>query len=218
MIGADEVVSAVRTFGDQDDVRVRIDVLATDDTRQNLVRMGYSGRAPSGGGDWEAIRLVVARVEGDLIAELVLFDEDDLLGALAEMSAAGAVIGRLVEGYNARDWDAVVGLFAKDVDVRDTRPMGWGTFLGAELALARLRDRVDLAPDVQLSIDACPIVTDNAAVFRLPMHGHLADGGGEFEGGVLSVIEVEGDVIVRMQIFEPDELEAVAERFNELTS
>jgi hypothetical protein len=45
------------------------------------------------------------------------------------------------------------------------------------------------------------------------MQGHLADGGGEFEGNVLCLIELDGDVIVRLDVFEPDELEAVADRF-----
>jgi hypothetical protein len=48
--------------------------------------------------------------------------------------------------------------------------------------------------------------------------GHLADGGGEFEGAALCLIEVSGDQVVRLQVFEPGELASVAERFEELTT
>jgi hypothetical protein len=79
-----------------------------------------------------------------------------------------------------------------------------------------LRDRVDLAPDIQISIDACPVVTERGGLFHLPMLGHPADGGGEFEGDALCLIDVSDDRVVRLQVFEPADLEAVAARFTEL--
>jgi hypothetical protein len=173
----------------------------------------YSGTGEGDGGDWERSLLAVSRVEGGLIADVSIFDEHDLLGAMTEMSRSGAATTRMVEAYNARDWDQMRSIFAPDVDVRDKRPMGWGNFRGADKLVAHLLERVDLAPDVTLSVDACPIVTETIGLFRMPMQGHLADGGGEFEGNVLCLIELDGDVIVRLDVFEPDELEAVADRF-----
>jgi hypothetical protein len=217
-IGADPIVTALRTFAEAGELALDYELIATDMAARSIVRLTYAGTGRGGGGEWEATRLVVTDIADGAFTTIVLFDEDDVLGALEEMSPAGAAIVGFVRRYNVRDWDGFRGLFSSDVDIRDRRAFGWGNFTGAEQMLTRLLERVELAPDIAISIDACPIVTERAGLFRLPMTGHLADGGGEFEGNVLCLIELDGDVIVRMQIFEPDDLERVASRFGELAS
>ena len=218
VVGDDKILEAIKTFAENDDVRVDFDVLASDARSLALVDVRYSGSGQVGAGEWEMTRLAVTRFEHDRFAELVLFDEGDVLSALTEMSAAGALMVQFVHTYNERDWAGLQALFADDVEVRDKRSLGWGDFTGNGTLVARLRDRVDLAPDIQISIDACPVVTERGGLFHMPMLGHLADGGGEFEGDALCLIEVSGDRVVRLQVFEPGELVSVAERFEELTT
>ena len=90
------------------------------------------------------------------------------------------LMDRFVSVYNGRDFDALREILSPDLRILDHRPVGWGALEGRETFIEMLGAAIELAPDAHISAEPLALGT-RAIVGRLPLRGHLAAGGGEFE-------------------------------------
>ena len=129
-------------------------------------------------------------MRGELTDRIELFDldaEDEARARFAELTTGATrpatprdFMDAFMAAYNDHDVGALTDLYAPDLRVVDRRPIGWGTFEGRDTYVDLLRGAFDLAPDVR--IDIAPLALgQRAGLVRALLHGHLAEGGGEFE-------------------------------------
>ena len=158
--------------------------------------------------DWTTVRAFYADD-----AEYV----DRRAGLRVQIAGADKIVDAVRTFADREDVAVEIEILASDGDDHGIGSMtyagvggaGGGEWEANRLVLARFED--GLLTSLALFDDVLDALTEM-------LSGHLADGGGEFEGDVLCLIELDGDVVVRLRIFEPDDLERVADSFDELAS
>lgn len=100
--------------------------------------------------------ITIFTIDGDLLNHCELFDEDDLVGALARFeelsrpaprlkNTASQIFERIHRAYTAGDWGTVAVLLADDAVIDDRRPfVGAGVGRGREAAIANGRAVADV--------------------------------------------------------------------------
>ncbi len=224
VVGRDEMVRVIRESYGTREVDYEVEILATRGNA-GVTHGRFFGPGDDLGGPWETERLNCYVLEGELLAHMELFDpndRDEVLARLEELdrtdSPVSSLVGRFIEAYNARDWPTLEALMAPDFVLDDRRPLGWGRSTGFDPFFTRIRIGIDAAPDARITIASWLRHSDDAGLFDMPMRGHIASGGGDFELDRLMLAVVEGDRIVRLESFDPDQESLALERFHQLTA
>jgi hypothetical protein len=161
-------------------------------------------------------------VDGDLINRCELFDEADLVAALARFdelsrpapqleNAASRAYGRLQTYFAARDWDATAQAMADNYYSDDRRRVvGAGVRHGRDAAIENYRAIADVGL-TSVSSTAIAIRGQRLAVMRF----HLLDreaGPEPFRMEVLVVTEIDADErIAAVVVFDLDDIDAAVE-------
>ena len=125
-------------------------------------------------------------------------------------------MNRYVSLYNGRDFDALREILSPDLRILDHRPVGWGALEGRETFIEMLGAAIELAPDAHLSAEPLALGT-RAMVGRLPLRGHLAAGGGEFELPLLLLVVFDDEyTTTEFELFGEGEEAAALVRFEEI--
>jgi class 3 adenylate cyclase/tetratricopeptide (TPR) repeat protein len=208
--------------------RRRSELLATRGDRLALTHVHPEhGPAPIGSGGMGWLEIVEVDDAGDP-AMLILFDEDDLDAAQAELDARyergeAAAYGHVAmtrafrRALAAREWDALATLLAPDLIVQDHRRLGWETLHGPGAYLEALRSLVELAPDVRLRLDHVVSMSDRGVIYAPAWVG--TRDGGAFEDP--SMVVAEFDALHRIRRFDQygvDQLDEARARFDAIGS
>jgi DNA-binding SARP family transcriptional activator len=225
--GREELGRALRAVGALGVVGFQTEVVATRGDRLALLHMRAAG-PDHGTGAFEAHILDVCEIDdaGRLVRSVV-FDEDALDAAFAELDAMyldgeGAPYAAtlrplfaLAPAYNARAWDRYGPLFADDVVIVDHRPASLGTLRGQE-AIRALQARVELAPSMRSHVIAVEAV-DHGTVFAVSgIRGYwdrLDSGVDVMTSNVYTVAEGR---VQRLEMLWTDDRDAAFARFDEL--
>ena len=103
-------------------------------------------------------------------------------------TVVGEVVSRFAAAYEARDVDAVVGLFAEDGDWR----VGAGTFAGLDAVRRLFEWDVSLSPSLTSKEEGVGMIVKGNVAFRESRIAQTADGI-PVDYPVLTVYEVNGD-------------------------
>jgi class 3 adenylate cyclase/type II secretory pathway predicted ATPase ExeA len=199
--------------------------VATRGDRLAVLHLRFLGPPEAGPLSLETLHLVATTSAG-----LVVLDEvhdatavDQVVGALDDRFALGLdpdarVAWDIALGVAAalddRDIDGLGELLAPDFEAVDRRTAsGWGR-LDREAYLGVCRQLVEDAPDARWSCLAAPRVVAGAAYTRYDLRG-IQDGIA-FSVPFLAVGEVVGAQLVRLDMFEVEDVRAAEARFAEL--
>ncbi len=115
------------------------------------IRDGASGPA-----EMEGLGVIEVGADDRVVAQ-VLFDADDMTGAVDELDARYVELGGLDaraarEAFNTRDWDRYASFLPEDGSMDDRRTVGYG-LLDREGFMAYELSMLEMAPDVMLRVD-----------------------------------------------------------------
>jgi hypothetical protein len=211
------------TWDDMPDLAVHIE------TVHRLTELGaaytLAGRGTSQEGfdaEWRII--FVHTVEGDRISHCEVFDEADLVAALARFeelrpqpprleNAASQVNQRFWSHFAARDFDAMAELLAEDISTDDRRRVvNAGVQHGRDVEIANMRALAEVGANIALTVMATR--GERLALTRLCSSN---DGlrHGEFGVELLTVIEINPDnEIATGVLFEADDIDAAFEELD----
>jgi ketosteroid isomerase-like protein len=178
-------------------------------------------KAPPPSAPWprafENVAWIATATRDGQISRFEIIPIDDEAGALRAFcrlvgggdGAGGpvaALIHRLVAAFVARDWDRVEACFAPDLTAVDHRRVSALAvdLAGGEGIVERTRGLVALAADTHPSAEVLGEL-DGIVMVHISWSGHLDDGGGPFELDWRGVIMARDGVIVRYELFDPDD-------------
>jgi hypothetical protein len=201
-----------------------VEVLATRGERWALVQFHWEGaEGDIGPSEMDWLVLIEVDERGDRRLG-VTFDPRDLDAAFAELDeryaageAAAPAAGwrHLRVALERRDWDAIGDLCAPDLAATDHRLVGFGTRRGQAAVREAQRAMVELAPDAR--IRTRHLRTSSRGLLAASMWVGTRDGG-SFEIPILEVIEVDAQGrVARLDLYDPQHLEAALARFEEIT-
>jgi ketosteroid isomerase-like protein len=175
--------------------------------------------------EMDTLHLAEVDPEGQVVA-MVAFDPSDRPAASAEMferyvrgEGAPYVSAQAIEALRAiraRDLDRLRTLLPDDFVLIDHRRTGVGRVEGADALVASFRPVFDLSPNLTIETLYDVAVDERGALAMTRMYGTLAEGGGEFESFYARLFVYRGDRPVRMELFEPGDLDAARARFEAL--
>jgi ketosteroid isomerase-like protein len=214
----------VSTAGD----RVVVDrILVTGDPGGAAAASATESRRISSLGAFEIEFLWVVEVdESGRITAGVQFDVDDWRAAareawarwLARDAVAAASVGpvlEFVEAINEHDRTRLRATLADDFVLADHRPARLGLIEGADAGAGSYAALWDLAPDAQIAVGSTLAYARYGLVGLARIFGTLRDGG-TFENPTASVAIVADGRITRLELFEPEHVDAALARFAEL--
>ena len=176
------------------------------------------------GTEIETLDVIEVDAEGRLVASVV-FDPDDRRAASLEMLERSAAEGaaRLpavafagLRALNDHDLDQLRALMPTHFFVDDHRRTGLGRIEGAERFLTSLVPLFEQAPDLTFETLHTVAAENHGELAMVRSFGTLAASGGAVESFYARILWVQGDQIVGMELFEPDDLEVARARFEEL--
>ena len=126
------------------------------------------------------------------------------------------IMERYGVAYNARDWAAIVEVFAPDVHWVDRRLVSWGEGSGIDALIEIFRGTIDLAHDLVVSKAEMMASGKSAYVVRHVYRGHFEIGGGEVEFGLAILACVTDGRIVYFEVFPDTSLGDALARFEEI--
>ncbi len=207
------------------EARVSQTLLATAGDRLALRRLQFAGTTGGGAAEAEALSLVEVDAEGR-IAAIVAFDPGDRRAASVElcdryfrsdeMRAIPAGFAAGMRAMNARDLEALRAALPDDFLLHDHRRTGLGRVEGAPPFIQSLAVLFDQAPDMVVETLYTVGTNEHGVLEMAHMFGKLAASGGEFEAVYLRLGMYQGDRIVGMELFEPEDLEVARARFEAL--
>jgi hypothetical protein len=219
--GRNAAIENYRAMADVGFRKLSPTVVATRGQRLAVVRVHAVGVGPQP----EAFRMelsVVVEIERDRrIRAVVVFDSDDIGGALAELDArylAGeaapyshtwSVITSAYAGFNRGELPAPTGELAS-VDHRRVAAMAPGE------GRAYFHASWELAAELSVYIESVHLLSDFGAVLTHVGRGTSRDGF-EAEWRTVDVMAVDGDLINRGELFDEADLDAALARFEELS-
>ena len=192
--------------------RVERRVMGTAGDRVLVQRVLWSGGPAEGRFEIEFLAVIEVD-ETERATVVIVFDPDDTRAAQREAWARWsaiepaaapwvALVGAVLDGYDARDRERVRAIFADDAVVEDHRRTGFGRIEGADAYLERVRVLWDLAPEQRIELGwFWPAVERHGVVTTLRRFGALA-GGGAFESDYLWLAVATGGRITRAEMFE----------------
>jgi hypothetical protein len=195
-------------------------VIAIRGERLFLTRARFSGR-DEGPEAFLTEALFIVEISADeRILAFVSFDADDIDAAFKELDArylAGEAFAY------SHTWSVITATYAAvnrgeipatapelvDIDHRLIAAIGPGDLK------AYLRAASEDSVDNLVYIEAVHRLTDLGAVVAHAAHGTSRDGGWNAEWRMTNVIQVEGDLISRYEMFDEEDLDAALARFDE---
>src|SRR5262249_977343 len=205
-------------------VHVERRLVGTVGDRVSIERCVATGGPPGGRHEIEYLSLTEVD-EGGLILAVVAFDPDDARAASAEAwarvlavapaAATPRPVSEFVLGVNDHDRMRVRAALADDLVVHDHRLVGQGLVEGADAYVESVATLWRLAPDdhieggIELARERYGRVAAGQSVGTLPE-------GGTYERPIVIGYIVAGGRITRMEIFEPEDVDAALARFAEL--
>ena len=216
--GRDVVIAELRETTDFGVLIGISELIATRGQRLVLGRVRWSA-SDQGAEAFQSEALCITEVEGDgQIAAIVMFDPDDLEGAIAELDArylAGdaaahteiwSVITRTYAAFNRHELPPTTPDWV-NIDHRR------GIAFAPGDATAYIRASQD--PQGSIYVETVHRLSNLGAVFTWAGHGTSQEGF-EAEWRGINVVTVEGDRINRGEIFDEADLDAALARFDEL--
>ncbi len=196
-------------------------VLATRGERLALAVLG--GVVPD---QFSSELLAVIELAGARLASFTTFDTNDVDSATEELDrrysegegAPFADTMRLavasVNAYNARDWTALLALYAPDVVVIDRRPASLGEFSGREILVHDVQGTVAVSPNIFMwTAEIYPSPHGSVSLMRATA---TTDDGGEIEVVFWSVAVVRDGVITQLEYFPVEQADMAKARSGEL--
>src|SRR5262249_18048564 len=211
--------------GTMPDIHYRRELVTTAGDRIALERVLWSGGSASGRVEVEYLGLTEVDESGRIVAS-VGFDLDDWRAAnrdafarwFASDPAAAAVVGpgfEFLDALNLRDPVRLRAVVADDVVFCDHRLAGMGFIEGVEAYVEAVRALWELAPDVQFE-SACVLALEPYGFVTVAQQFGTLRQGGVFERPTVGPMVVVGGRISRMELFEPENVDAALARFAEL--
>jgi ketosteroid isomerase-like protein len=191
-----------------------------------VLRAHWFGPGDDVGGPWATDRFaLVVLDETGLQQRVDLFEAGEAVDAIAILeqyvadtaprSQVRLVVERFVAAYNDRDWARLEALIAPGFVHDDHRPLGWGAASGPDALLEPMRIGLEETPDARISAEWIGDRGD-VGVFSMPMRGHTKGGGGDFQLDRLMIAVADGERLVRLEAFGPDQAAIAETRFDEL--
>jgi hypothetical protein len=212
-------ISALIEVGLKD---VTLDVIATRGDRLALSRARYSGSDERPEEAFHSDLLDLVEIDADeRVAAIVAFDPDDidaafeeldaryLAGEAAEHSQVWSVIARTYATFNRRELPPTTPDWV-NIDHRRATSFAPGD------TTAYLHATWDVAPDINIYIEAVHRLSDIGGVIAHAAHGTSQEGF-DAEWREITVFTVDGDLISRAEIFDEAEIDAALARFDELS-
>ena len=208
-------------FAGSDDMRLEVDeVLACDDDVIAL-RIHHYGTDERGGA-FDLAAGWVMRFEGGAVVTNDLYAPEDREAMLARFAELTGDRGRprtaaSDDAYNRRDLDAMAATYAQDIVLIDHRSLGWERIEGRAAVLEQTASMWRHMSDDIRVVSQEMLARDWRAFARvLSFRGLARDGGGELELALGQVGVRSGDLIERLEWFEPDDRQAMIARYAEL--
>jgi hypothetical protein len=163
--------------------------------------------------------------DDELIYNSVLFDPDDINGAMAELTsrwiASGEVAhpeiikaaGHLVEIGNRHDWNALADRIS-DATFVNHRQLAAGDDTIVEY-ISSIRTIASLVPDVSFELTEIPAHSASGLVARMVLKG-TSTGGVEFELPIVAITLLDGERITHLENFDLEQRDLALARFAEL--
>jgi hypothetical protein len=181
----------------------------------------------------EADRLIAVELlaltevaDDELVSYSVLFDPDDINGALAELTArwiaSGEVahpeiiksVDRLNQSVSRHDWDAIAAHFADATYVNHRQLANAGNATVADW-LSSMRTIASLIPDFWVEFSAVLACSATGIVGHMALKGTSTDGA-SIEIPYILLILLDGDRLTRFEAFDEDQRDLALARFEEL--
>jgi len=177
-----------------------------------------------GGWPFEIALGLIGEWRGARCVGIELFDPGDEAGLLTRFAQFATFGGNLIAqlyarhcaAFNARDWPAVVADVADDFVLVDRRPVTpWPVLRGRAEVEVMWRDLLTMGEDARLSFEFVE-GDDESAIVRYGGRGHAVEGGGEFEIIAGNVAIQRRGCFAYGEVFDPDDLETMRTRRDEL--
>ncbi len=209
------------------DVRAVIDEVMACNEHVSAIRLRYVGSAADGGG---AIEIPVGYVSvfadgvairgeqfdpGDRDAMFARYRE---LGGTVELAVRPAELWlrELERVWSSHDAELINALFDHDFAMRDHRTVAmWDEVQGRADQEALIASALAVG-ESKLSVDDVLACDDHVVAARIAWRGQLRDGGGEYSIEVGAVSVVRDGVQLSMDVYDPDERQAMIARYAEL--
>jgi hypothetical protein len=201
-------------------------LIGTAGERVAITRVLWSGGPSDGRFEIEYLSVVEVD-EAGLVTAIILFGAADARAAQREAwarwaaidPAAGAVaapLGEIIEAFNAHDRGRWRAQLADELVVDDHRRTGFGRLEGADAYTDSAVALWQLAPETRVEAGwHWPAFGRHGAISVVRRIGSIPDGGGAFESEYLYLYLVARGRITRIEMFEPDHLDAALARFEE---
>lgn len=216
--GRDAEIANIQAAIDLGATNVTSVVMATRGTRLALARSRFSGRDRRPEALHTEVLNIVEIDEDERVAALVSFDFDDIDAAFAELDArylAGeastyshvwAVIAQTYVEFNRNELPATEWII---IDHRR------GRLFASSHQTASIRAIWEQMPDFTICVEAVHQLSDSGAVVT-----HMASGtspeGLDAEWRMIQLLTVDGDRVIRCELFDEENLDAALARFKEL--
>jgi hypothetical protein len=193
-------------------------VIATRGRKLVLTRLGFSGRDDGPEPFLTEVLSILEINDDERMVALVTFDLDDFDAAFAELDA------RYLAGEAAAHgdtWSVITGSYAAfnrhevpaadwvTVDHRQSTPFEPSNMTPS------IRAIWDLTPDLSIHIEKVHRLNNFGAVITHEAHGTSREGF-DAEWRAVDVLTVDGNVIIRCEVFDEADLDAAIVRFDEL--
>lgn len=206
--------------------RVTATLLATAGDRLALRHLHFGAATTSDAPiEAEALSLIEVDAEGRITA-MVAFDADDRRAASLEMVLRFSRTGEVPAGF-AGGPIALRGLIERDLEplrasladafvLEDHRRTGLGRIEGADAFLRSFAAMVEQSGDLLLEGLYTIAISERGLLEMAHTFGTLAASGGAFEIVYVRLLVFGGDRLIRLELFEPEELERARARFEAL--
>ena len=165
--------------------------------------------------------------DDDLVRSLMLFDPDDIDGAMGELTARWIASGevahpqvieavrRLIETVNRHDWDAFTTLSAGATYVNHRQLSSQGVQTIAD-HMSSIRTMASLVPDYWVELAEVLTYSARGLVGDVFLRGTATDGLA-IEIPLVMLLVVDRDRVTGFEAFDPDQRDLALARFEELS-
>ena len=201
-------------------------MLACDD-RVIAIRVGYRGHGTQAG-EFESLFGCVTVIEHGCAVSVDHYEYDDDAAILRRYHELGGypvafddrpperLVGTTYRYVLSGDMKRLGELYAEDAVILDHRALPWEDARGRS-AIKRLYESGRSAfPDLWLDVVEVVACDDRVMALRYKLCGHGTDGGGEMEVPQGSVVMVEDEQLVSVELYDIDERAAMLKRYEEL--
>jgi len=127
-----------------------------------------------------------------------------------------AFVAEFARRFAARELQQCLELYAEDWVLIDHRAIGWDETGGKDGAAAIVRSAFEGSPDIRLEIDEVLKCDERVLAMRATWRGTTVEGGGELAIELGLVMAIESGRMARMEMYEPEDREAMIARYEEL--